>query len=141
MLSRRSLCGAAAAATLTAPRFARAAESGITSREILIGNTSKLSGPLSDVVKAYLGGAQLAFDASNKKGGVASRLIRMISLDDELTAEKAVANYKHLLDEGVFCFFGGAGTPTLLASAATLRESGAVMIGGYAVADSAREAA
>jgi branched-chain amino acid transport system substrate-binding protein len=149
MINRRHLfCSAAAglgrvfpAAAVMAPYAAYASPSGVSSKEILIGNSSKLSGPLSDVVKAYLGGAQLAFAATNGKGGVAGRMIRMQSLDDELQAEKAVANYKRLLDEGVFCFFGGAGTPTLLAAAPTLRESGAVMIGGYSVADSAREAA
>jgi branched-chain amino acid transport system substrate-binding protein len=128
------------AAAVISPHVAHASESGVSSKEVLIGNTSKLSGPLSHVVKAYLGGAQLAFGAVNRNGGIAGRAIRMLSLDDELLAEKAVANYKRLLDEGVFCFFGGAGTPTLLASASTLRESGAVMIGGYSVADSAREA-
>ena len=130
MLNRRQLfrgvfAGAGArlfpaAAVLGSP-VAHASESGVSSKEILIGNSSKLTVPLSDVVKAYLGGAQLAFGAVNSKGGIAGRAIRMLSLDDELLPEIALANYRRLLDEGVFCFFGGAGTPTLLASASTLR--------------------
>jgi len=148
MLNRRALMriatlplpAAAVSVALLAPQRA-AASDGVSAREIVIGNSSKLSGPLSDVVKAYLAGAGLALDSANARGGIGGRTVRLVSLDDELVAEMAVANYKHLLAEGVFCFFGGAGTPTLLAAAPTLRDSGALMIGGYSVADSAREAA
>lgn len=136
MLRRTFLAaGAAAMATGTAH-----AENGATDGEILLGQTGVLSGPLGATVKAMLGGALLAFNDANARGGVAGRAVNLVSLDDELKPEKAVANYQSLLNEHhVFAFFGCVGSGTTAASAGVLAQSGAPMVAGYAVSDSARE--
>jgi branched-chain amino acid transport system substrate-binding protein len=136
MQRRVFLAGAAAAAALPT---AGAAEPGVSDGEILLGHTGVLNGPLGVPVKVFLAGAQLAFDESNEQGGVAGRKLRVVSLDDELKPDKAVANYRSLLDEHkVFAFFGCVGSGTTAAASTLLRASGAPLVSPYAVADSAR---
>lgn len=140
-MQRRTLmaAGAALAGTGFLPRAM--AEPGVSGTEILFGHTGILSGPLSVAVKAMLAGAELAFTDNRANGGVYGRSVKLAMLDDELKPEKAVANYEKLLADGVFAFFGCVGSGTTAAGAAVLARSGAPMVGGYAVADSAREKA
>ena len=121
---------------------ARAAD-GVTEREIVLGQSGILSGPLGGAIKAMTAGVQAAFEAQNAAGGVNGRQLRLVSLDDELDPAKAVANYKRLLQgpERVLAMFACVGSATTAAAAPVLQESGAVMVGGYAVADSVRQKA
>lgn len=119
-----------------------AADAGIDEREIVVGQSAVLSGPLGGAMNGFNVGAQLAFDAVNAEGGIHRRRIRYISLDDELKPDKTVLNYKALLAEHkVFAFFGGTGSANIAAVTPLLRESGAPMIGTYACGDSARQKA
>lgn len=140
-MHRRTLLAAGVA--LAAPAIATRAwaDTGVTANEIVFGHTGVLSGPLSVPVKALLAGAELAFADSRADGGVHGRSVKLVSLDDELKPDKAVANYEKLLGDGVFAFFGCVGSATTAAGAAVLMRSGAPMIGGYAIADAAREKA
>lgn len=136
MRRRAFLATAAAAAVL--PVTARA-EPGVSDNEILLGQTGILEGPLGVPVKVFLSGAQLAFNDANEQGGIHGRRLRLVSLDDDLKPDRAVANYRKLLDEHkVFAFFGCVGSGTTAAAAGLLRESGAPLVSPYAVADSAR---
>lgn len=119
-----------------------AADSGVSEREIVLGQSAVLSGPLGTALQAFNAGAKLVFDAVNASGGVYGRRLRMISLDDELKPDRALANYKALLAEHrVFAFFGGVGSGTIAAATPVLRESHAPMIGNYALADAVRDKA
>ena len=139
MQRRPFIAAACALGWLGATAQARA-ETGVTAGEILLGNTGVLSGPLGGPVKAMLAGADLAFAEANGQGGIYGRSIRLVSLDDELKPALAVANYEKLLGEHrVFAFFGCVGSGTTAAAAQVLSQSGAPLVGGYAVADSARE--
>jgi branched-chain amino acid transport system substrate-binding protein len=127
------------ASCMAAPAL-RAAPQGATSNELLLGHTGILSGPLGAPVKAMLAGADLAFGDSNQKGGVNGRRVRLLSLDDELKPDLAVANYRQMLaEQPVLAFFGCVGSGTTAAAAKVLKDSGTPMVGGFAVADSARE--
>ena len=138
-MRRRSML-TAPGAMLLASTSARSAEVGVTDNEILLGHTGILSGPLGEVIKTMLAGATAAFDDVNRRGGVNGRKVRLLSMDDELKPDKAVANYTRLLGENkVFAFFGCVGSGTTAAAAGVLKDSGAPMVGGYAVADSARD--
>jgi ABC-type branched-subunit amino acid transport system substrate-binding protein len=107
--------------------------------ELLFGQSAVLSGPLGEPLLAFNAGAQLVFDDVNAHGGVLGRRIRLISIDDQLQPDKAVAAYQSLLkDHKVFGFFGCTGSATTAAAEPLLRESGAPAFGGYAVSDSAR---
>lgn len=108
--------------------------------EIVLGHTGILSGPLGAPVKTMLAGAELAFGAANARGGVAGHRVRVVSLDDELKPDRAVANYERLQSEHkALAYFGCVGSGTTAAAATFLKDSGAPMVGGYAVADSARD--
>lgn len=143
-MQRRQLV-VAAAATLGLPglgRHAFAADAGVAGAEIVLGQSAILSGPLGNVVKDFTGGARLCFDHLNAQGGVHGRSIRLVSLDDELKPDKAVANCKALLSEHqAFAFFGNVGSGTIAASTAVFRDSHAPLVGNFAVSDSAREQA
>lgn len=139
-MKRRNALGVLAAGALL-PLHA-AAENGVSDTEVLLGSSGILSGPLGATIKTFLGGATAAFDVSNAAGGVNGRRLRLLSLDDELAPPKAVANYKRLLEtDKVFAMFGCVGSGTTAAAAEVLQANGAVMVGGYAVADAARERA
>ena len=134
-MQRRPLLMAAGLAPLLSSTSTRA-----QAGDIVLGHTGVLSGPLGAVIKAMLAGADLAFGEANAQGGVGGRRVRVVSLDDELKPDKAVANYEKLLNEHkAFAFFGCVGSGTTAAAAKVLKESGAPLVGGYAVADSARD--
>ncbi|MBI5258395.1 MAG: ABC transporter substrate-binding protein [Burkholderiales bacterium] len=119
-----------------------AAEPGIGKDEILVGQSAVLTGPLGVSVQAFNAGAKLVFDGVNAQGGINGRKLRLHVLDDELKPDRAVANYQALLAEHkVFCFFGGVGSGTIAAATPVLRDSGAPLIGNYALSDSVREKA
>lgn len=143
MADRRQLLRTA----LALPWIARtpaafATDAGVSEREIVLGQSAVLTGPLGTALQAFNAGARLVFDAINASGGVYGRRLKLVSLDDELKPDRAVANYKALLSEHkVFAFFGGVGSGTIAAAAPVLRESHAPMIGNYALADAARDKA
>lgn len=142
-MNRRELVVTALTAVSHAwvPR-AFAATSGITDREITIGQSAVLSGPLGEALKVFNAGASMVWKSVNAAGGIHGRKLRMVSLDDALKPDLAVANYKDLLAKHqVFAFFGGVGSATVAAAAPVLRESGAPLIGNYALSDTARAAA
>jgi len=141
-MQRRSFVAstAAFAAGLVQMSSIQAMENGVSDSEIVLGSSAVLSGPLGSQIKVVHNGAGLAFDAVNEQGGVGGRKIKMIALDDELKPEKAVENYGKLLsDYRVFAFFGCVGSGTTAAAAKLLLQSGAPSVGGYGVADTARE--
>lgn len=143
MLNRRSLLRTGVA--LSAPALigrSAAADAGVGEREVLIGQSAVLSGPLGVSVQGFNAGARLVFDDLNSRGGIHGRQLRLVSLDDELKPDRAVANYQALLGEHkVFAFFGGVGSGTIAAATPLLRESNAPLIGNYALSDAVREKA
>ncbi len=134
-MQRRPLLMAAGLAALLPATHVQAQQS-----DIVLGHTGILTGPLGGPVKTMLAGALLAFGETNARGGIGGRNVRVVSLDDELKPDKAVANYGKLLSEHkAFAFFGCVGSGTTAAAARLLKESGAPTVGGFAVADSARK--
>ena len=132
-MQRRQFLAASGLASVGVPALAQTSD-------IVLGNSGILGGPLGVPIKPMLAGAELAFGAANAAGGVHGRRVRLVSLDDELKPDKAVANYEKLLSEHkAFAFFGCVGSGTTAAASRVLKESGAPLVGAYAVADSARE--
>lgn len=108
--------------------------------EIVLGQTAVLSGQLGSSLSVLAAGASLVFDQVNRQGGVHGRPIRLVSLDDQLQPQLAMANYRKLLDEeNPLAFFGCVGSATTAASAQLLKESGVPSFGGFAVSDAVRE--
>jgi len=110
--------------------------------EIVLGQTGVLTGPLAPPVISLNAGARLVFDRVNQAGGLHGRHIRLVSLDDKLQPDLAIENYKKLVqDEKPLAFFTCIATGPTAAAEPVFRASGVPALGGYAVADSAREKA
>ena len=96
------------AATMTTISQARA--------DILIGDASPLTGPLSWVGEQYQRGTELAVEDLNAKGGVLGEQIRVISVDDACDPEQAAAAARKLISDGVIFVVGhvcsGSAIPT-----------------------------
>lgn len=139
-MDRRGFLAVAGAACMAGRAQAQGADAGVSRTEILLGQSAVLSGQLGDAALAVQAGARLVFDEANSNGGVTGRALRMVSLDDGLNPEKALANYRSLvLEQKVLACVCGTGAAPTLAGAAVLRENGVPLIGASAVTDSVRD--
>jgi branched-chain amino acid transport system substrate-binding protein len=108
------------------------AEKGVSNDEVLLGKTSSLSGALAEIGVDATNASNAYFDHINAQGGVHGRKIRLITLDDQYSTEKGVANAKQLIEnEKVFAFLNMAGTPTNKALLPIIEAEGIPSIGPY----------
>ncbi|OYU68515.1 MAG: branched-chain amino acid ABC transporter substrate-binding protein, partial [Burkholderiales bacterium PBB5] len=112
---RRSFLAAAAAASvgsfLVLPTGARAqSQPGVTATELLIGNTTSLSGPVSAL--GTIARAQAAyFKMVNSQGGVGGKQIKFIFYDDGFNPAKTAEMARKLIEQDeVALLFGNLGT-------------------------------
>jgi len=107
-LTRLAL-GALAAGALAAPALA---EDGVTATEIVIGNHTALSGPVSAWGIGSTEGIRMRFDEANDKGGIHGRKIKFIVEDHQYQVPRAVqAANKLINNDKVFAMVGALGTP------------------------------
>jgi branched-chain amino acid transport system substrate-binding protein len=105
-----------------------------------VGFVGTLSGSDAGYGKGLLQGAQLALKEANTEGGP---YIELLVLDDEGDPNRAAANAKQLLQEGVVALTGTHGAPRTLAVANALRtadkqEPIAALVGPATSADTIR---
>lgn len=79
--------------------------------ELVIGQTADFSGPAAPSVRECTAGARLVIDAVNQAGGIGGERLRLVSLDDALVPERAAANARTLIAQGVLALFLTRGTP------------------------------
>ena len=127
---------AAVLATLAAA--AAAADPGISPTTILIGQSAAFSGPASELGTEMRAGALAYFQAVNAAGGVNGCKIELRSLDDGYESDRAAANTKKLIDDGVFLLFGYVGTPTSNASKPIFTAARVPFVGPFTGAESLR---
>jgi branched-chain amino acid transport system substrate-binding protein len=102
---------------------------GVTSSEILIGQTAGYTGIVASGVAEAAAGARLYIDHVNANGGVKGRKIRLESMDDGYDTKKAVENAKALInDKKVFALFLTRGTPITEAILPILKETGTPLL-------------
>ena len=82
------------------------AETGVSAKEILIGQSITLQGGKNSYGLAAAEGVRLYIDAINATGGVHGRKIVLKVMDDDNNLAKAEANARQLLAEGAFILFG-----------------------------------
>ncbi len=110
-----------------------------TGNEILLGQTTALSGPLAELGQDTAAGSKAYFDYINAQGGVHGRKIRLISLDDGYNPEKAVANVKQLIEQDqVLALFGVLGTPANMAIMPLIEKAGVPNFGPASGSDAVR---
>jgi ABC-type branched-subunit amino acid transport system substrate-binding protein len=118
--------------------LAASADPGVTSNSILIGQSAAFSGPASELGTEMRAGAMAYFQAINAAGGVNGRKIELKSLDDGYEGDRAAANTRKLIDDGVFLLFGYVGTPTSNASKPIFTAAKVPFVGPFTGAESLR---
>jgi branched-chain amino acid transport system substrate-binding protein len=102
-----------------------AAETGVTDKEIVIGQSLGLSGPLGELGQDIAGGTRAYFEAVNYKGGINGRRVKVITLDDGYQVGNTVKNVQQMIDEDqVFALFNIMGTPNSAAALPLVDKAG-----------------
>lgn len=90
-------------------------------RDIVIGQSIDISGPLGYIGKDYLAGAKVYFDYVNSNGGVHGQKIVHLAVDNEGSAEKSSRISRNFLSRQkvdiLFGYFGEGSTEEVLHSA------------------------
>jgi branched-chain amino acid transport system substrate-binding protein len=107
--------------------------------DIVIGQSAHLTGPLAATLKAVLKGQELALEDFNRKGGVAGRKVKLITLDDAYDPKRCVENVNTLIDkERVTALFGLASTANVAAVLPLIAEKKVPLVGVYTGAPALR---
>ena len=96
---------------------ASAAENGVTEKEILLGQSTALSGPLLEVARPFNEAAIGYFNFVNQQGGINGRRIKLVTRDDGYVAAKTADNVKDLIEnDKVLAIFGVLGVLNTVAA-------------------------
>jgi branched-chain amino acid transport system substrate-binding protein len=100
--------------------------------DVLIGDASPLTGPLSWVGAQYLAGTELAVADLNAKGGVLGEQVQLVSVDDACDTEQAGAAARKLISDGVVFVVGHVCSGAAIAAALLYEAAGVIMMSGAA---------
>lgn len=116
------------------------AETGVTDREVVVGQFAAFSGAAGQLGQRMRTGIEVHFKALNAQGGVNGRQLKLVSRDDGYEPEKAKGAVKALIEEDkVFALVGSVGTPTGLAAVPVLTQAGVPLVGMFTGAQALRE--
>jgi len=107
------------------------AEPGVFDDRIVFGQSAAFDGPAAALGLGMREGILAAFNEANATGGVNGHKLELVSYDDGYEPEKAIANTKRLISEGVFALVGEVGTPTSNAVQPIATEAGVPFIGPF----------
>ncbi|GAA4353132.1 ABC transporter substrate-binding protein [Variovorax defluvii] len=98
--------------------------------EILVGQTTGVTGPAAVPVNENIIGAQLAIDAINAQGGIHGEKIEVVRMDDAFDVKRAGENARVLIEQKkVVAMFLNRGTPHAQAMIPWLDKYGVALIG------------
>lgn len=107
--------------------------------DILIGQTADFSSVAAAQMRDFNAGALAYLERVNAAGGVHGRPVKLVSLDDAFSAEKAAANARTLIkDRKVVALFGTRGTDPTEAVIKVAQENDVPLIAPITGADSVR---
>lgn len=107
--------------------------------DILIGQTADFSSVAAAQMRDFNAGALAYLERVNAAGGVRGRPVKLVSLDDAFSAEKASGNAKTLIkDRKVVALFGTRGTDPTEAVIKVAQENDVPLIAPITGADSVR---
>jgi len=116
------------------------AETGVTDKEIIVGQFAAMSGPAAQLGQRLSVGIQAYFKSVNDQGGVNGRTLRLLTRDDGYEPDKAVLAVKGLIEQDqVFALVGSVGTPTGLAALPVFTAAKVPLIGMFTGAQGLRE--
>lgn len=116
------------------------AETGVTERQVLVGQFAAFSGAAAQLGQRMRTGIEVHFNAVNAQGGVNGRQLKLVTRDDTYEPEQAKVAVKALIEEDkVFALIGSVGTPTGIAAAPILTEAAVPLVGMFTGAQALRE--
>lgn len=134
----RALACAALAISLLSS--AAHAENGVSADEILLGQSTPLSGPLAELGQDTSTAAKAYFDYINLQGGINGRKIRLLTLDDGYNTDKVLENARTLIEKDkVFALFNVFGTPGNSALLPLIARAGIPNIAPYTGSEAVRK--
>lgn len=138
---RRTTALAIAASAALAIPAAPAADPGVTSDSILLGQVAALKGPAQALGGGMQAGLEAAFAEANAAGGIDGRTIELKSVNDGYEPDKATLAATMLIDKAnVFALIGGVGTPTAKAIVPLCQEKQVPFIAPFTGAGFLRDA-
>lgn len=112
------------------------AENGVSSEQIVLGQSCALAGPAAALGTGMRAGLNACFAKVNAAGGINGRQIKLISKDDGYEPQKAISNTRTLLDQDkVFLLIGEVGTPTSKAVFPIVEETKVPFVGPFTGAE------
>ncbi|MFN3377079.1 MAG: ABC transporter substrate-binding protein [Burkholderiaceae bacterium] len=121
-LARNAAVIAAAPALM---RHALAQEGGISGKNITIGCSGALSGPLAGFGQDVKIGVEAAMAQINARGGIHGRQLQLSMMDDGYVPQRTVENVRAMLSQGsAFALLSCVGTPNNAAILPLVEESG-----------------
>jgi len=116
------------------------AETGVTDREVVVGQFAAFSGPAGQLGQRMRAGIEAHFKAVNASGGVNGRQLKLVARDDGYEPEKSKVAVKALIEEDkVFALIGSVGTPTGLAALPIFSAANVPMVGMFTGAEGLRQ--
>jgi ABC-type branched-subunit amino acid transport system substrate-binding protein len=116
------------------------AQNGVSADKIVLGQAAALEGPAAALGQGMREGLLAAFDEANRAGGIKSRKIELISIDDGYEPNKSIEAAKKLIEQDkVFAMVGSVGTPTSAATQPIASEAGVPFIGAFTGAEFLRD--
>jgi ABC-type branched-subunit amino acid transport system substrate-binding protein len=112
---------------------------GLSSADIILGNSGDLSGTSASLTKDYLRGMNAYFDEVNQKGGIRGEKIKLLTLDDGFNVDKTAENTKALIEQNVLALVGFRGTANVQKIIPQLQAAGIAEIGNTSGAKSLRD--
>ena len=103
------------------------AQEGVSKTSISIGQTTALTGSAATLALPFHQGAKLYFERINAAGGINSRIISFIAVDDTGNPATAKANAQKFLQTSVLALFGTYGAPATTAVNEVIKD-GAVIL-------------
>ena len=139
MQRREIIIGAAAGVAAAALPGAAHAETGVTDRQVTVGQFAAFSGPAAQLGERLKVGIDAWFAQVNAQGGVLGRQLKLVTRDDGYEPEKSKLAVRSLIEEDrVFALIGSVGTPTGLASVPILTEAKVPLVGMFTGAEGLR---
>ena len=130
-------CRAIAILLLFATAMGGAAEVAAPTREpgpdeLLLGMSTALTGPAAQLGLNMRAGVQAALHEVNEQGGIRSRLLRLLVLDDGYEPSRTAPNMHQLINEDqVLAVVGNVGTPTAVAAIPIVNATQTPLFGAY----------
>jgi len=105
-------------------------QQGITEHEILVANSSALTGNFATTGDPIVAGIHAYLDKVNAGGGIYGRTLRLLHIDDGYDPEKAKAAFHELAEvQGAFAYISHFGAPPVMATLADIKRVGIPVVG------------